>query len=113
MKFETQGDFRMVLGTYLQGEMAISYESLVHLFGQPLEGDGYKTQAEWVIRFEDGTIATIYDWKLGACYVGEEEGIEPQEILSWHIGGKDRHAYDLVVEVCADHLIGAAAPLTL
>lgn len=105
MKYELESDFRSVAGTYLQGEMAISYASLVQLFGEPLDGDGYKTQAEWVIRFEDGTVATIYDWKLGACYVGEDEGIPPQEILSWHIGGKTLRAYELVVNACKDHLI--------
>lgn len=104
MKYEAQKDFRLVSGTHLQGEMIISYDSLVHLFGQPLDGDGYKTQAEWVIQFEDGTVATIYDWKLGACYLGEDEGIPAMEVDSWHIGGRSQHAYNLVVETCKDHL---------
>lgn len=108
MKYQPQNDFRLISGTCMQGEMIISYDSLVHLFGTPLPGDDYKTQAEWVIQFEDGTVATIYDWKVGACYVGDDEGIQAEDVLNWHIGGKDRHAYNLVVETCKDHLRSSA-----
>lgn len=53
-----------VTGTCLQGTINTSYDRLVDLFGEPtqLEADG-KVQVEWAVKFTDGTLATIYDWK--------------------------------------------------
>jgi len=111
MKFKTQPDFTLINGTSMQGAMQISYFSLVDLFGEPLAGDGYKTDAEWVIQFEDGTVATIYNWKNGFNYMGVEDGLPVHAIQEWHIGGKARRAYDLVVEHCKDHLIGTSSSI--
>ena len=35
----------------------------------------------------NGTVTTIYDWKQGKRYLGEEEGIEVQEVIEWNVGG--------------------------
>jgi hypothetical protein len=51
-----------------------------------MEGDGYKTDAEWEIKFEDGSIATIYNWKDGKNYCGHS-GLKTVNIRDWHIGG--------------------------
>jgi len=87
---------KSVQNTFLQGYIEVPYEKLVKVFGPPEEGDGYKTQVEWRIEFEDGTIATIYDYKMSKEYLGPDEGLEPEEITEWHIGGREPQAVILV-----------------
>ena len=73
-------------GTSLVGYITVSYEKLVNTFGEPNNSDGYKVDAEWDIKFADGTIATIYNWKNGKNYIGCD-GTDVEEITDWHIGG--------------------------
>ncbi len=75
--------------THLVGYISCTYESLIHLFGKPLEDgfDNYKSDAEWHLQFADGRIATIYNWKNGKNYCGEL-GMEPKDITMWHVGSK-------------------------
>jgi hypothetical protein len=75
-------------GTALLGGVDVSYQRIVDVFGQPNEGDGYKVDAEWIIQFSDGLVATIYNYKSGKNYNGNE-GQKTEEITDWHIGGKD------------------------
>ena len=83
------------VGTSGKGSFICNYETLVRVLGEPLKGsDDYKTQAEWDIEYKDGTITTVYDWKQGKRYLGEEEGIEPNEVIWWNIGGN--HCTDSV-----------------
>lgn len=85
MKFKQASSYN---GSHLQGYVDVGYDQLVATFGEPhSDGDGYKVQAEWELEFEDGTVATIYDWKQGDNYNGPGEGISPQGIRDWHIGG--------------------------
>ena len=83
-------------GTSLQGKIAAPYAKLVAVFGLPDVGDEYKTDAEWVIKFEDGTIATIYNWKNGKNYLGDE-GEEVTSMDRWHVGGISQDAVANVV----------------
>ena len=86
IKFTTHNDnYIQTNGTHLIGHVSTSYQKLVETFGDPLKGD-YKTDAEWDIQFSDGMVATIYNWKNGKNYCGED-GYELHEIDSWHIGG--------------------------
>jgi hypothetical protein len=82
-------------GTSLQGEVVATYEELTSLFGAPHESDGYKVDAEWVVRFSDGLIATIYNWKNGVNYCGVN-GTPVEQIKSWHVGGQHKQASDRV-----------------
>ena len=85
-------------GTSLQGFFRAPFDKIVKAFGQPHDdGDGYKTDAHWVLMFDDGTIATIYNYKDGRNYCGPD-GLAVEEITDWHIGGTSRRAYDLVRE---------------
>ena len=84
MKFTNEAD---VNGTSLQGYMQAYYHQLVEVFGEP-EGGGDKTTVEWCLSFEDGTVATIYDWK---------EYETPTGLYHWHIGGKNNLAVDRVI----------------
>jgi hypothetical protein len=81
MKF-TSADWQEVNGTSLQGYITATYDQLVERFGQP-EGGGDKTTVEWCLKFADGTVATIYDWKLDET---------PTSMYNWHIGGVNNTA---------------------
>jgi hypothetical protein len=86
MKFTT--DNNSGCGTSLQGKMSAYYHQLVEVFGEP-DGGGDKTTVEWCLEFEDGTIATIYDWK---------EYDTPTGRYDWHIGGKNKSAVYAVMD---------------
>ena len=77
-------------GTCLQGFVVTTYDNLKSLLGRSLgkSGDG-KVTAEWILEFEDGTIATIYNWKTGKT---------PKTPYRWHIGGKSKRAVECVEE---------------
>jgi len=100
MKFTTHNEAEIeTSGTHLQGHIQANYADLVETFGQPhnLEG-GYKTDAEWDVCFADGTRATIYNWKNGKNYCGEN-GLELHEIQDWNVGGFDKFAVERVLRV--------------
>jgi hypothetical protein len=104
MKFivrESSGKAVDVNGTSLVGEITCSYEKICKIFSQPEKGDGYKVDAQWAMKFEDGTIATIYNWKNGKSYCGKD-GLKVKDIKDWHIGGNDQKAYYYVVQ-CLDN----------
>ncbi len=87
MKFKTHNDKIIETNsTSLVGVIKVPYYELIKMFGEPMGGDGDKTDAEWEIEFEDGTIATIYNWKDGKNYNGDS-GIPTEKITNWHIGG--------------------------
>lgn len=77
-----------VNGTSLQGYVSTTYDHLVSLFGQGI-GPGDKTTAEWVLEFNDGSVATIYDWK---------EYSTPMGRYDWHVGGNSRLVVAMVQE---------------
>ena len=99
MDFITHNDTDKWLadGTSLSGYIVTKYDTLVELFGEPTEGDGYKTDAEWDIKWEDGTVTTIYNWKNGLNYGGTTPN---KDIVDWNVGGKSYKA----VELLQDHL---------
>lgn len=82
-------------GTSLQGCINARFSELRELFGEPTDGDGYKVDAEWDLRFDDGTVATVYNWKDGPNYCGES-GTPVQDIREWHVGGENKKALDSV-----------------
>lgn len=80
-----------IYGTAFVDSININYKKLVDTFGKPHLSDGFKTDAEWGLEFPDGTVATIYNWKNGKNYLGDD-GLETENITTWHIGGKNRLA---------------------
>jgi len=86
-------------GTCLRGDIEISYEKLVVLFGEPFDWDGYKTDGTWVLKFSDGLIATIYNWKNGKKYLGKY-GKDIRDIYHWHIGGHKDQVVKRVHTLC-------------
>ena len=85
-------------GTSLKGYVTTTFNKLKIAFGEPLvhiaPSAMEKVTIEWVIRFSDGTIATIYDWK------GYGYQPAPNEVYEWHVGGHVASAVALV----KDHL---------
>jgi|TARA_R110001583_G_scaffold54311_1_gene166427 hypothetical protein len=80
-------------GACLQGYLNIEYSNLISTFGNPtLRGHG-KVDWEWIIKFSNGCIATIYNWKNGPGY-GVDVG--PEEIYEWNVGGFSNQALENV-----------------
>lgn len=103
IKMRTSDDYNHASGTSLRSTLIADYKELVALFGEPLEGDGYKVQAEWIVVMQDETgdeyIATIYDWKQGFCYWGiESESTAAEDVKEWHLGGSSFHGPALLKE---------------
>mgnify|MGYP003344966131 CR=1 FL=1 len=86
MKF-TKAKQEDVMFTGLQGYITTDYKTLVKKLGKPHITGGDKTTVEWQIKFENGVVATIYDWKYGKT---------PKGICQWNIGGAHKDAVYLV-----------------
>jgi len=100
----TKGESKMkktnqTSGTHLQGTVETSYDNLVKIFGEPhIKGEpGSKIDVEWAFEFDDGTISTIYNWKDGLCYQGDD-GDPVESITDWHVGGMYKDALTKVKE---------------
>jgi len=99
MKFKTHNQKEInVGGTSLIGYITCDYSKLKKVFGKPSDSDGYKVDAEWDVEFEDGTVATIYNYKTGKNYCGSS-GLPKTKITDWHIGGFNDKAIKNVKEV--------------
>ena len=105
MKFVTHNQSNIdVNGTHLQGHINVEYSVLKKIFGKPTSGDEYKTDAEWYIQFEDGTVATIYNWKNGKHYLGRE-GTAKTKITHWNVGGNSKEVVERIQEVLKSNLV--------
>ena len=92
-------DVHDINGTSLQGYINATYDQLVSLFGEPMDGCGYKTDCEWIVTdMDEGTIGTIYNWKNGRNYLGAQ-GLYPEQITRWHVGGIGRDAVRMFDEI--------------
>jgi hypothetical protein len=99
MKFKTHNDKEVNTGgTSLVGTIDINFNKLFEVFGEPTGSDGYKSDAEWEIEFEDGTVGTIYNWKDGINYNGDD-GTPTEEITHWHIGGNSKEVISKIKSV--------------
>lgn len=93
--------------TCLQGYIDTSFDVLVQRFGRPLPGDGHKTDAEWLIKTDEGTTITIYNWKNGKAYNGRS-GSDIRFITRWHVGGHAKHALLVLRELLTSPITLAA-----
>lgn len=91
MKKLINKDLQAANGTSLRGYFTATYNEVVAKFGEPLEGEGHKVTVEWIVVFEDDTVATIYDWK------SESPKDTPDEIYEWHIGGHNQKAEEYIL----------------
>ena len=85
MKFQTHNDgYRQEVPTCMRGTLQATMAQLAFAFGDP--EDAYTAGADdvywtWRIKFEDGQVATIYDFRQ-VCRPF------PTQIVAWHIGGE-------------------------
>jgi len=97
---ETDPELMNFDGSCYQGEMFAKYHRLVELFGQPHDFfDDYKCDAEWYVEFDDGVIATIYNWKNGRNYCGFDAP-HVEDIVEWNIGGFSIEAARRIQQLC-------------
>lgn len=88
---------KKINGSGLLAYVECSYNQLVGMFDRPtIKTDEYKTNAEWHIevRHDDRFkgVLSLYDYKEPHSPVDH-----PDEVIEWHIGGKDIHlALELV-----------------
>jgi len=64
-------------GSALCGSVIISREELVKRFGEPINLEGERITERWLFKFEDGTVATIFN----------DKKIRRQKENEWFIGG--------------------------
>lgn len=81
-------------GSYLAAFEA-KYQDIVDFFGEPSEGDQYKTEAEWRVLMPKGQTLKIYNYKTSKCYNKSYPDIK--EVTRWHIGGVDRLLVDRLI----------------
>ncbi len=94
-------DVEATNGTSLQGYTKTTMRKLIEVFGEPdYFGEGDKVTVEWCLKFEDGTVASIYDWKR------YEEGTpELDELMDWNIGGNSIDSVTVVeYQICLHSL---------
>lgn len=89
-KTHNQDDLIDTNGTHLIDTIDLPYSEILQAFGTPLTGNFDKVQAEWTIQFDDGEVATIYDWKENRPYWG---------VTDWHIGGHNHIAAERVINI--------------
>ena len=83
-----------ISGTCFADSMLASYKDIFDKLGPPCDSfDNYKSDAEWILEFEDGTVATIYNWKNGKNYLGDD-GLEVDQITEWNVGGHSKKDLD-------------------
>jgi len=115
MKYFTHNQLPInVNGTSVRGFLICNYQELVDRFGKPLSAgfDDSKSDAEWHIKFEDGAVATIYNWKNGRNYLGDE-GLYPWEIMNWNIGGDRIGIESRIKGLIREDITGQATALPL
>ena len=75
-----------VAGTCLIACITADYKDLVKVFGEPTrDKEGLKTDVMWRLKTPYG-VATIYNYKDGKNYLGNE-GLGVENITDWHFGG--------------------------
>lgn len=84
-----------ICGTSRVGVIYTDYDKLVAVFGEPNgPTDGDKVDAQWLGKI-DGHVFTIYNYKDGKNYLGDE-GEPVERITDWHVGGRSYAAYNAV-----------------
>ena len=102
MNFKTHNQKKVEsCGTGLVGYVHTTYKKLKEIFGKPTNGDEYKIDAEWEIEFEDGKVATVYNYKDGKNYNGRD-GMPKTKITNWHIGGNCHEVVGRIQEILGE-----------
>lgn len=89
-------------GTGYIGTIEATYADLVEIWGQPDKGDGYKTEAEWLIRLAENKVATIYNYKTSRSYNASNPIVT--ELNEWHVGGHSHDVLDKLLGMMIGHV---------
>jgi hypothetical protein len=81
-------------GTHQTGILHTDYHKIVSVFGEPEESNSDKIQVEWILKFEDRTIATVYDYRAIRI---------PEKNKDWYIGGKNKKSVYYVLALVLKH----------
>jgi hypothetical protein len=85
-------DSSLGAGTSLRGYVTTTLGKLIDTFGQPeYYGEGDKVTVDFSILFDNGVVATIYDWnryEMGTAAL--------DEVFEYNIGGHSLQAVILV-----------------
>ena len=78
-------------GTSLMGYVKCSYQHLIKRLGQPhlnckVDSLDSKIDVEWILKFKDGTVSTLYNYKTGPNYLGSDS-TQVEQMTVWHVGG--------------------------
>lgn len=99
MLFKTINNSNKTFGSSYKGEIQYNFWHLVNKLGSPVIGSGdNKITACWNLLFNDGTVATIYNYKDGVNY-NKSNGVALDNITNWHVGGHSDKALTLVKEL--------------
>ncbi|MCK9428671.1 MAG: hypothetical protein M0R17_01500 [Candidatus Omnitrophica bacterium] len=96
-------------GTHLIGKINTTYDVLLKVFGKPTSVPEDEQTAIWIINIEDPEdeyntiVATVYDWKIGKGYFGED-GLDLEDITEWNVGGKTHRAVELIEKIIEENL---------
>lgn len=98
MKELTKNEMKKITGTRFRGYIETTYDELVARFGEPYiaPSDDHKVDVEWIIDTPHG-VATIYNYKNGRSYLGEN-GLTLEVMDEWHVGGKNSESYKWVMQ---------------
>ena len=95
------GQYKKTGQSSLQGYINAPLEHLESIFNKHgYDHDNFKTDGSWSLEFKENgsiTIATIYNYKNGKNYLGND-GFDLDQIKSWNIGGFGVNAYNKVLE---------------
>jgi hypothetical protein len=86
--------------TAYMGRIIVSYADLIAAFGPPQPCGDYKTAVEWWLRFSDGAVASIYDYKKAVKY--QFDGLAVEDIDEWHIGGRSTAVVARILAILGD-----------
>lgn len=76
-------------GTSRVGRIKATRKELIQQFGEP-DNNYPKSTYHWQIRFGDGTVATIYDYK------GRNGYLDSDEEATWSVGGRTEDAVEIL-----------------
>jgi hypothetical protein len=86
-------------------------DTLVQLFGEPNGGGSDKSDLSWIIVLQDERseeerihVITIYDWKIGKNYCGDD-GMDVEQNTNWNVGSHSKAGYHLLNRYIKQRLI--------
>jgi hypothetical protein len=78
----------------LLGTIETTYKALVAAFGEPMEGDGYKTEAVWCVDLTSDSSVQIYNYKNSRSY--DKANPQIQDVHEWSVDGTQSDAIEWV-----------------